>query len=314
MQSYRFLNVELWQIIRAPFVYPQTLVHHKCVWEKIDIDMAGCILCGWVHICSELHNDVAYFEKNILKKKQTFCFDTNCQKIVEMEHVVCAITGYCLHDALYSDLEFVDTAAFAPIHSPKNKNISFEFVLFYVREILCSEKAKLCFIQERKTTDAKLKNLFIKVMRDYRIKKSCEQLNIFTIISIFLVNANNVKEISDVFDIERREHVAQKCSISITRFLYILENISPEIFNFLKKHILIVGLLYLMRSGLSIFDMGILPKIDMLKSLLPIENNLMQFFQIKCKFITETENVVKLQLRKTCASKLRQQGIQHLDS
>lgn len=313
MQSCKFLNIELWQTIRKPFVYPQNLVHHKCVWEKIDIDMAGCTLCGWVHICSELHDDVDHFQKNVLKKKQTFCFDTKCQKMVEMDHVVCAITGCCLQDALYSELEFVDTAAFAPTHSPKNNKVSFEFVLFHVREILCSEKAVLCFEQERKTTDNKLKLLFTKVMRDYRVKNPYKPPDIFLLVSNFLINANNLKEISETFDVVQREHIAQKCSISITRFFYILENISPEIFNFLKKNILIVGLLYLMRTGLSIFDMGILPKIDSLISLLPIENNLMHFFQIKCKYITETENLVKLQLRKTCASKLRQQGIQHLD-
>jgi hypothetical protein len=65
----RVAIIETWKMIRSPFPIPCVptthLMHtrddkdshmkHRCdnVWEIIDVDIAGCTLCGMVHICGE---------------------------------------------------------------------------------------------------------------------------------------------------------------------------------------------------------------------------------------------------------------------
>jgi hypothetical protein len=108
--------------------------------------------------------------------------------------------------------------------------------------------------------------------------------------------------------------VVNRCTVAVSRILHILLNVAKDVVVSVKEEILIVGLLYLMRSGLVIGNMSILPKVQLLETLLPTENNLFAFFGIKCKTITETENLVKLQLRGTSLVRLRQFGMHHQES
>jgi hypothetical protein len=82
--------VEVWRRLRQPFVLPLGTKHHACEWERIDIDVLGCLICGEIHAC-----DVC-----------------TCKDVIETNHsVVCAVSGVVLRNHMYSDMEFVDTAA-----------------------------------------------------------------------------------------------------------------------------------------------------------------------------------------------------------
>lgn len=70
-----------------------------------------------------------------------------------------------------------------------------------------------------------------------------------------------------------------------------------------------IGLLYMMRQGIVVHDMVVLPKLPQLESLLPLENHLDLFFGVKAKCITETENVVKIILRSVTKQQLIDAGV-----
>ena len=43
-----------WHKLRSPFVLPPASISfHECEYETFDMGLAGCLLCGRVHRCSQ---------------------------------------------------------------------------------------------------------------------------------------------------------------------------------------------------------------------------------------------------------------------
>jgi hypothetical protein len=58
------------------------------------------------------------------------------------------------------------------------------------------------------------------------------------------------------------------------------------------------SMLYLMRNGVDCNGECILPKVDIMSGILPLESFLPEFFNIRSKSITEGENLLKIELRR----------------
>lgn len=58
-----------------------------------------------------------------------------------------------------------------------------------------------------------------------------------------------------------------------------------------------IGMLYLMKHGISMHGVHILPRMSILQKILPPESQLHRRFNFKCKNITDVENKIKLYLR-----------------
>jgi len=60
----------------------------------------------------------------------------------------------------------------------------------------------------------------------------------------------------------------------------------------------VIGLIYLLRSGIVMFDtLQVVPRVPILRRLLPMETSLKMHFKIPCKIITEVENITKITLK-----------------
>jgi hypothetical protein len=64
-----------------------------------------------------------------------------------------------------------------------------------------------------------------------------------------------------------------------------------------------------MRNGIVMHGIVVLPRLDGLNAVLPIESHLQSIFLIKGKCITETENIVKIVLRAVPRNELMNEGI-----
>lgn len=94
-----------------------------------------------------------------------------------------------------------------------------------------------------------------------------------------------------------------------------------------------IGLLYLMRNGIVVHELVVLPRLQasffsfllcrnlffskcvgmqVLEQILPLENHLSVLFGVRAKCITETENVVKIILRNISKQQLVNAGIAHV--
>ena len=65
------------------------------------------------------------------------------------------------------------------------------------------------------------------------------------------------------------------------------------------------GMLYLMKNGVQLHGVHVLPVVHALRNLLPPESQLQRRFNFKCKNITDVENKIKLLLREINAKQLQ---------
>lgn len=70
-----------------------------------------------------------------------------------------------------------------------------------------------------------------------------------------------------------------------------------------------IGLLYMLRQGIIVHELVVLPKLRRLEDILPLENHLDVLFGVRAKCITETENVVKIILRSVTKQQLLDAGV-----
>lgn len=287
---------EIWRQLFSPFKIPVRLHDKVClcwenVWQGIDIDMAGCKMCGTVHDCQ--NSGGCMLETD------------NCSS-------VCTITGYCVAERVYADTEFTDTVILVSNDSPKPKFVEYEAVYMHISKILCSEDARQCLEQEKTKVSQKLQYLMYKVMREE--KQLCRGVpNLFKVMTLLAAKSQNIRICPCEFDIDKRVPIAKSAAKSVTRLICALHNIYPTMFKLMRVDIIVVGLLYLMRSGLVLHGTTILPCIQDLNRLLPLESYLYPCFQIKCKTITEVENVVKMHIRSLNRTQLSNLGMNSID-
>jgi hypothetical protein len=94
------------------------------------------------------------------------------------------------------------------------------------------------------------------------------------------------------------DELAHSCVMAILNFTgnfkkVLMPHVPPA-----KIDHFVIGLIYLLRSGIVMFDtMQVIPRIPVLRRLLPMETCLKAHFKIPCKIITEVENITKIALK-----------------
>lgn len=99
------------------------------------------------------------------------------------------------------------------------------------------------------------------------------------------------------------------CVDTIHRHLCLMDSMCSGIISETRLQNSTVGLLYLLRNGIIVHDIVVLPKLQILETVLPLESHLQAFFSIKAKCITETENVIKIILRHVTKQQLMGTGV-----
>jgi len=254
--------VEVWRRLRQPFVLPVETKHHACEWEAIDVDVHGCTLCGAIHVCDA----------------------STCKDVIETNHsVVCAVSGVVLHNHMYSDAEFVDTAA---VTGPVS-----QFEEDFAAEV-----------------DATVHNMFLSTRsQQYRRAALCEVLlrwsraeghshNLLERCVRLVRTAQQHWQVFAFVSLKQRQELARETADECRRILRFMVTCGMPV-KAQEVQRLTVGILYLMRHGISIgCDTVLQQRADVCK-ILPAENCLLRHYGIHPKFITETENRIKFCLR-----------------
>jgi len=274
-QSTKSHATEAWRLLRSPFVFPPAAAGmHKCEWEFIDVDCRGCLLCGSIHECSS----------------------KDCKSvIVTDEAVVCMITGVCVNTKQYADNEYSDNVI---VYSSVRDNqdaleARMAMIDSFVREMLLSPRAKRSAEYENSRRIAKYN---CSVSREIRLAAPRNMIRIVQK-GVALYNKN-------VFDTSTRELLYAKCS-SVIKQVLCLSKLhcgftvkDSELRNF------VFGLMYLMRVGVYVNEVCLLPCLPQLCSVLPSETNVHRFLNFRSKHITETENKFKFMFRRISLDQL----------
>jgi len=281
-------TIALWRSIADPFVVPACI--HRCRlpdWELLDCDVAGCTLCGKIHACK----------------------DGGCPLIVYEGRQVCEITGFCVRNQQFADNEYMDTVANIPTPQiPVHRTIHSEQIENWVASVLCSEKTRASLQAECHKRNARVKAVFIRLAKHCKTK--CQPVNVVdlcTLTAHAVVNIRKPRLMDQQWLGALAAQCVEACVFFCRTFLDVLRCTPPAV----KMHGFVVGLLYLMRTGMCICEnVEIVPRIPELANVLPSENQVKTLFKLSTKIMTEVENIIKMTLRRFTREQLLAMGFE----
>jgi hypothetical protein len=283
-------TIALWRSIADPFTVPQSI--HRCQlrdWELLDCDVAGCTVCGKIHACK----------------------DEKCPLICYEGRQVCELTGFCVRNQLFADDEYMDTVAYMPTaHQVVHRTIQTEQIEHWIRAVLCSEKSRDSLEAECLKRASRVKSVFLKLAKQCKAQR--QPVNVVHLCALTAHSMANIRT-PKLLNRDHLKAIADQCieaAVFFCRtFLDVLKCTPPAI----KMHGFIVGLLYLMRTGMCICEnVEIVPRIPELQYVLPSENQVKALFKLSTKIMTEVENIIKMTLRKFTRDQLVAMGFDML--
>lgn len=269
--------VACWRNLRQPFVLPRASApYHTCAWERIEIDLYCCTLCSSVHACSE----------------------STCKDIVETEDgTVCCLSGIALRTIRFVEDEFVEH-----IHLTDFKQAASLF-----DEETCSSEIEQCvrLLLTSNVTQRLYGKAMLKRMEKLRqsIRTSACMLGVCV---HFLQELKAQQSLS--FGLAARENMVHVCVADCCRVMRTLVHAFGMFLKPSDTMNIAAGTLYLMRAGVHVHGLSIVPHHTALKHMLPPEASLDEYFGLRAKSITDAENQIKFCLRKVTRHQLLQAG------
>ena len=105
--------------------------------------------------------------------------------------------------------------------------------------------------------------------------------------------------LAQAFGWAEAEHTVRQCTEAITRLFLVHggPRVARQIQNSARNREFIVSMLYLIRAGVSFQGRQVLPRMELLHQVLPLQVLLPSVYHIRAKSITEGENLIKLDLK-----------------
>lgn len=259
--------VNIWRKLRSPFALPSVTAQcHLCEWEKIEIDVLGCTLCGKVHAC-------AYGV---------------CKNVVDTsDGIVCELSGIVIYSKRYVETEFMDTMCVTGRDIIDHESTAGDVELI-VQSLLCSKR------------QSRVKySLFLSTLE--KNSSICERQlrqsgNAMAVCIHLLSLFSNTPYVFAYVDPEQRQKLVGVVVEHCVRILHMLTKHGMNIRNNEVQR-LAVGIMYLMRCGVTMDGVFVLPRLKELETMLPPETSLFDAFGVHPKYITEMENRLKYCLR-----------------
>ena len=175
-----------------------------------------------------------------------------------------------------------------------------------IREILASDKTEQCFEQEGKRNEAKEISVFARGLREvcftnksrgmfvndsvcWQVGRTCERPNMIRLVAMVAFQCRIQRPL--VRDRALIETTIRSCTESITNLLhrYGGDRVIKLMQSAVRQREFICSMLYIMRVGITYQNRQVLPRVDSLHQLLPMQALLPSVFKIRAKSITEGE-------------------------
>ena len=303
----------IWARLRGPFAFP--LKGHECQWEKIDADRAGCLKCGKLHACQGNMNDWRALEHAPAERCPLVETDDSSH--------VCLITGLCFVEVRTSKCEYIDHCVFdGPVCYGPNSNLnsvsscassggsggSFGLdldsihcrVRTIVAQFLSSEKTVSCRRTEYSKYSQRLKHLFIRILKQRKRERPFQLPDVCSVVAE-IARAEPPPQFTPLPLMGREpldlDQVIKKSSNNISACISQICSMGfKKICQGSKFQSIVIGMLYMSRTGLRVGKLFYLPQVSRIHELLPSETYL-NYLGISNKVICDTENEVKTCIR-----------------
>jgi hypothetical protein len=324
------VSQNIWHQLRSPFLLPVNCCG-VCVWEPIEYGKMGCRRCGGFHICcittchvTEIENNqVCTITGTVLK---TITYDSN-EYLTTASHDPFPVGATCKSlrqkysnpsdtksttksNAVVTDSSVFGASSTTAIPTPirltrivsmmaNKKHTVSQCINFHERvclQVLCSEITTQCYEKERIKLRNRLRWSFMRHIRAFKLKHRDIYPNCIVLLSSIAVDIENYRLPITNDTMATRKELAYICASDIFKFTCSMMHSNAAFTTNMDPTTMVIGLLYLLRSGLIHKNMTVLPQHRPLAYLLPPENYI-NMFGVKSKIITECENIVKCHLR-----------------
>lgn len=270
----------VWHRVRGPFKMPKKC--HDCSmddWEVFDIDKAGCLQCGRFHQCKD---------------------GGNCVSTMEHDHQACEITGCWIRNRNFQQ-GYSDTAMPMPPgngchRQPSKQWVEGTHVMRWLHTLVHSDTSRRCISREIQRVEEKAGVAFARVAKGFKLEgRTPCMIEMFAHTRFVL---GSVRIPCKVTNQKMFDDLAHECVTAILAFTSCFRMVLMPHVPQAKLDHFVIGLIYLLRSGIVMFDtLQVVPRVPILRRLLPMETSLKMHFKIPCKIITEVENITKITLK-----------------
>ena len=285
----------VWHRVRSPFRMPKGC-HVCCMddWEVFDVDKAGCVHCGNFHQCVD---------------------GGNCMGTMEHDHQACEITGCWIRNRNFQQ-GYTDTAIphkgtgnsdYQHFHitnhcntntptPPPRQWIDSTHVTRWLHMLVFSDTSRQCITREIQRVGDKAVVAFARVAKGFKLdgRQPC----ILEMLSHTRYVLGSLRIPCKIASQQAFDDLVHECSVAILRFTSCFRKVLMPHVPSAKLDHFVIGLIYLLRSGIVMFDtIQVVPRVPVLRRLLPMETSLKMHFRIPCKIITEVENIIKITLK-----------------
>lgn len=274
---------QVWLRLRHPFRYPPK--GHACRWERYDADRAGCVLCGALHRCMDSM--------------------AGCQcPLAETDDGghVCLVTGLCIREVRASATEYMDHVVFETPPEPRSVEDEglYERVYAVVHWFLTSSGTEGCLRQERERYAAKSRQAFWRVLRQRKKERPYDLPCLLGVVA----EVARIEQSSPLCQAPAPgappslvARLVQVCAANIALCLFQVQRMGlKKVCPGARFQSMVVGMLYMARTGLRVGDLFHLPAVAGVHALLPSETYL-NCLGVSNKVICDTENEIKSCIR-----------------
>jgi hypothetical protein len=328
------LSQNIWTQIRSPFLLPQNTCGICTEWDAVEFGIVGCRKCGAFHVCcietctvTEIENNHVCNITGTVVRSITFDnneFITTASRDVianERENIFHVTTNSSSlgknkrRASSTADGEGSAKAARGSIGGCKKKQTVSRCINFHERicvNVLFSEITKVCYEKEETKLRNRLRWSFMRHVRASKLHYSKNAPNLIIMISNIASDIENYRVPIMNSTESLRNSLAYSCAHDIYKFTCSMVQSQAVFTVSIDAKAMVIGLLYLLRSGLVHKNMTVLPRCRALTYLLPPENYI-SMFGVKSKIITECENIVKCHLRTLTDSEINDMGYETVD-
>jgi hypothetical protein len=175
----------------------------------------------------------------------------------------------------------------------------------FVHDVLCSSKWEKSICMERQKASAKKKQQHL---HDQQQQQAGPAHPSYCKLVRQSFNAGRMANAHMATKAER-QRICEWCVDTIHRHMCLMNAMCKGVITEAKLRSAAVGLLYMLRQGIIVHELVVLPRLKRLEDILPLENHLDVLFGVRAKCITETENVVKIILRSVTKQQLLDAGV-----
>lgn len=340
------VSQSIWHQLRSPFLLPLGCCGTCVQWEAIEYGKMGCLVCGSFHICcittcpaTEIENNhvcnitgavvksITYDSSEYLSTAtyDTPTSTTTCKSIRRAMGIQPTTKHSSLsqpqpHDSItvgkehFNDRPTPRVGRLVSVIPAKKHTVS-RCINFHERvclRVLCSDITNQCYQKEQVKLKNRLRWSFMRHVRAFKLRKREAYPNCIVMLSNIATDIENYRlPVKNCTDAVRKE-LARICAQDIFKFTCSMTQSNALFTLNMDPTTMVIGLLYLLRSGLVHKNMTVLPQYRALAYLLPPENYI-YLFGVKSKIITECENIVKCHLRTLSDSDIKDIGYEAFD-